>query len=300
MSSSRLKPFDYFEPATIEEAVDLLNTYGDTARVLAGGVDLIPRMRAGSLQAGCVVNIQRIPGLDYIETGPAGGLEFGAMASLHALETSAAVRTPYPALYDAIHQIASVQTKFMGTAVGNLCVATPASDVAPALAALEAELVVAGVAGERTIPVAGFYTDYQRTALTRGEMVTGVRLPSATAGSGAAFMNLVRTHADIAKVTVTAAVVLDGAVCREARIAVGAVAPTMFRARGAEDVLEGEELSDALVSKAAETAAREARPITDLRSSAEYRREMVRVLVGRTLHKAVDRARASSGEEVKP
>jgi carbon-monoxide dehydrogenase medium subunit len=299
MSAMRLSPFEYFEPSTVAEAVGLLDTYGAEAQVLAGGVDLIPRMRAGSVQVGYLVNIQRIAGLDYMRTGPAGGLEFGAMASLHALEGSTDLRQDYPALYDAIHQITSVQTKCMGTAVGNLCVATPASDVAPALAALDAELVVAGPERERTIPVAAFYLDYQRTALTRGEMVTGVRLPDNPPNRGAAFMNLVRTHADIAKVTVTAAIVFEGGICRDARIAVGAVAPTMFRAKEAEAALEGEELSDELVGKAAEIAAHEARPITDLRSTAEYRREMVSVLVGRTLHKAADRARASRGREVK-
>ena len=124
----------------------------------------------------------------------------------------------------------------MGTAVGNSVVATPASDVAPALAAYDAELVISGPDGDRRLPVSDFYPDYGRTALGRGELVTGVEVPAVPAGHGAAFLNLVRTHADIAKVTVTAAVVLEDGVCKQARIALGSVAPTMFRAREAEAV----------------------------------------------------------------
>ena len=166
---------------------------------------------AGSVKAGHLVNIQRVAGLDYMRRPVAGGIEFGAMASLHALERWEDLGPDYPALYDAIHQITSVQTKCMGTAVGNLCVATPASDVAPALAAYDAELVIAGPDGERRLPVADFYPAYGRTALGRGELVTGVeRARESPPATGPAFKNLVRTHADIAKVTVTAAVVSRG------------------------------------------------------------------------------------------
>jgi carbon-monoxide dehydrogenase medium subunit len=259
--------------------------------VLAGGVDLLPRMRAGSIKAGHLVNIQRVPGLDYMRRTASGGIEFGAMASLHSLEMWKNLADGYPALYDAIHQITSVQTKCMGTAVGNLCVATPASDVAPALAAYDAGLLMVGPNGDRRLAMADFYPAYGRTALGLGEFVTGVELPALPAGHGAAFKNLVRTHADIAKVTVTAAVVLDAGVCRQARIALGSVAPTMFRARAAEAVLEGNEPTEDLILKAAAEAASEATPIDDIRSTAEYRKATAGVLVGRALHKACERAR---------
>ena len=168
MSSSRLKPFEYFEPTTIKEAVSVLNAYGAKAQVLAGGIDLIPRMRTGAIQADYVVNIQAIPGLRDI-TLDGEGLRFGAMTRLHDLEKLGPLKTSYPILYDAVHQITSVQTKCMGTAVGNICVATPASDVAVALMALDARLRVAGPDGEREIPMSEFYKDYRRTALTSGE-----------------------------------------------------------------------------------------------------------------------------------
>lgn len=295
MSSSKLPPFEYYEPTTVAEATALLAKYGGDARVLAGGVDLLPRVRAGSIRARHLVNIQRVAGLDYLRRAAGGGIQFGAMASLHSLETWKELVSGYSALYDAIHQITSVQTKCMGTAVGNLCVATPASDVAPALAAYDAELLVAGPEGERWVPVADFYPAYGRTVLGLGEFVTGVRAPAVPAGHGAAFMNLVRIHADIAKVTVTAALVLENGVCTQARIALGSVAPTMFRAVGAEALLVGKQLTDDLLREAGAAAAAQATPIDDIRSTAEYRKTTAEVLTGRALHKAMDRASLGRG-----
>jgi carbon-monoxide dehydrogenase medium subunit len=290
MSSLRLKPFEYYEPDDTNEATELLAAWGAEAQVLAGGVDLIPRMRSGSVEARYVVNIQPIPGLDAIESG-ASGLRFGAMARLHDLEKTPSVNSSYPALFDAVHQITSVQTKCMGTAVGNICAATPASDVAVALMALDAVVEVVGPNGTRDIPMAEFYEGYRRLALKRGEMVVGVSVPAPPLGSGAAFMNLVRTHADIAKVTVAVALQTDGGRCTAARVAVGSVAPVTIRAMEAEAVLTGQTMDPQTVAKAAEAAAAATRPITDVRSTAEYRREMTAVLVSRALAKAAARAK---------
>ena len=304
MSASKLPPFEYYEPATVAEATEHLAAHGDNARVLAGGVDLLPRMRAGSVKAGHLINIQLVAGLDYLRrasgapaaAGAGTGIEFGAMANLRSLERWDGLKAGYRALYDAMHQITSVQTKYMGTAVGNLCVASPASDVAPALAAYDAILLISGPDGDRKLAVGDFYPAYGQTALGRGELVTGVQVPPLPAGFGAAFFNLVRTHADIAKVTVTAAVVLENGVCTQARIALGSVAPTMFRALEAEALLEGKELSDELIRAAAAAAAGKTHPIDDLRSTARYRKATAEVLVGRALHKAAERARASAAK----
>jgi carbon-monoxide dehydrogenase medium subunit len=287
-----LKPFDYFEPTTVKEAVKLLSTYGEKSQVLAGGIDLIPRMRKGAIKADYLINIQNIPELEYIKNGGGKGLKFGAIARLHSLETSREIQKNYPILYEAIHQITSVQTKYMGTAVGNICVATPASDVATVLLALDAELTITGANSERTEPMTKFYLDYLRTSLKQGEMVTGVSLPNPAKGSGTAFLNLVRTHADIAKISVAVAIIVENDTCQDARIAIGAAAPTVFRATKAEIALKGQKVSSQAIAKAAETAAGETKPITDLRSTAEYRKEMTRVLVTRALEKALERARA--------
>ena len=285
-----MKPFEYLEPGTVGEATRLLSKYGEKARILAGGIDLVPRMRRGELDADYVINIQRIPGLEEIVPNGKEGITFGAMSRLRSIEGSKPIRETHPILYEAVHQITSAQTKYMGTAVGNLCIATPVSDVATVLLALGAQLKVAGLGGVRTVPIDRFYAGYRLTCLQRGEMVTGVSLPHPPPGTGSAFMNLVRTHADIAKISVAAAIVIRDGVCREARIGIGAAAPTVFRAREAEGLLRGRRVVPELIDQAAATAAGETSPITDLRSTAEYRREMARVLVRRVLEKALERA----------
>lgn len=290
MSSLQLAPFRYYEPVTAVEAANLLHQYDTDAQVLAGGIDLLPRMRVGTTKADHVINIQNIPELNYIKTDSEAGLEFGAMATLHAMELSSEIREAYPILYEAIHQITSVQSKCMGTAVGNICVSTPASDVATALMALDAELIILGVNGSRRENIANFYTGYRRTTLSRGEFVVGVSVPKAKSGHGAAFMNLVRTHADIAKVTVAVAVVTRDNVCIDARIALGAVGPTVCRAYAAEKQLIENKWDDRLLSTVAATAAEHASPITDFRSTDVYRRETARVLVARALESAIARS----------
>jgi aerobic carbon-monoxide dehydrogenase medium subunit len=286
-----LKPFDYFEPETVEEASEYLTSHGGKAWVLAGGVDLIPRLRRGKINTDALVNIQKIPALDVIEANEAG-LKFGAMVRLRSLEASKIVRENCPALYDAIHQISSIQVKHMGTVVGNICVATPASDLATALIALGAELTIAGADGQRKEPLEAFYIEYGRTSLVAGEIVTEIILPNPSPGTGTAFLNLVRTHGDIAKVNVAVSVTMNEGICGEARIAVGAVAPIVFRATKAEALLKGQELNPEIIRRAGEAAAGETKPITDLRSTADYRRQMTGVLVRRALEKALEKRKA--------
>lgn len=288
MSSLQLAPFRYYEPVSAVEAAALLHEHGTGAQILAGGIDLLPRIRAGSTKADHVINIQNISGLDYIVFER--GLEFGATATLHSMERSPEIKRDYPILHEAIHQITSVQSKFMGTAVGNICVATPASDVATALMALNAELIVLGVDGSRRESIAKFYTGYRRTTLTRGELVIGVSVPRPETGQGAAFLNLVRTHADIAKVTVAVEVVIQDDVCVDARIALGAVGPTVCRAYAAEERLIGHKWDDRLIPAVAATAAEHTSPITDFRSTDVYRRDTTRILVARALRSAFSRS----------
>lgn len=286
-----MRAFEYFEPKTVGEATKYLFDHGETARILAGGVDLVPRMRKEEFETDYVLNIQRIEGLDRIDHDTTTGLRFGATTTLRALETSEWVRKGFPAFYQAIHQIASVQTKYMGTAVGNLCVGTPASDVATALYAHGASLSISGPEGDRTEPIQEFCTDYRCTSLKRGEMVTGVLVPPMKKGEACAFVNLVRTHADIAKLIVAVSIATEKDVCQEVRIAIGAAAPTVFRASKAERTLMGRTLTPQAIGEAAEAATGETRPVSDLRSTADYRREMARVLVRRALEKAAAAAK---------
>jgi carbon-monoxide dehydrogenase medium subunit len=281
-----LKSFEYFEPGTVEEAVGLLSSHEEKAKVLAGGVDLLPRMRQRKIQPEYIVNIQRIGELDNIEGDGTKGLRIGALTTLRSIECSPIIQKNYRALYEAVHQITSVQVKTMGTAVGNLCVASPASDIATVLVALGSELKVNGITGERTIPIENFFIGPGRSALKPGEMVRELLLPGLPQGTRGAFLNLVRTRSDIAKVSVAAIITVSNDTCQEARVALGAVAPTVFRAAKAEAVLKGHRLEPEVIEAAANAACEETRTISDLRSTAEYRKEMTRVLVRRALERA--------------
>ena len=286
-----LKPFDYFEPTTIEEATQILSKYGTKVKVLAGGVDLVARMRRRQVQPQYVLSILSIPGLDYIQSDKAG-LRFGALTTIRSIELSPIVEKDYAVLYEAASQIASVQVKTMGTAVGNLCVATPASDIASALYALGARLRIVGPASERIIPIENFFVGVNQTVLEPSEIVTEVILPSPAPQTGGAFFKLVRTASDIAKVNVAVSLTVTDNTCRDAKIALGSVAPTVFRATQAEEALKDSTLEPKVVEEAVQLAAQEAKPITDLRSTVEYREEMVRVLVRRAIGRALTRAKA--------
>ena len=287
-----LRPFEFFEPTSLDEAIRLLNIYGDRAKVMAGGVDLVLKMRLRQLMPQYVVSLQKLPGLDYIDAGKGAGLRFGALVTLRSIELSPIVQKEWILLYEAIHQISSVQVKTMGTVIGNLCVATPASDVAPALIALAAEIKVTGADSDKVIPVEHFFVAAGKTILEPHEIITEIAVSSLPAGTGGAFVKLAKTAADIAKVNAAVTVTVADERCKEARIALGSVAPTPIRATEAEEILQGQKLSEKTIARAAEAAAESVTPITDVRSTAIYRKEMVKVLVKDALEKAVARAKA--------
>ena len=290
--SRALKSFEYFEPRTVEEVVRILFMYGGEAKVLAGGVDLVPKMRKRQIQPKCLVSIQRIPGIDYIASDGAEGLRIGALTSLRSIELSPTIRKDYELLHEAIHQIASIQVKNMGTAVGNLCVATPASDIALPLLVLGAKLRIVGLTQERNVPIEKFFIGVGQTVLQPSEIVTEVLLPSPPAATGGAFLKLVRTATDVAKVNVAVTVTVTDGICQDVKIALGSVAPTPIRANKAEEALKGKKLDQETIAEAAETAAEETKPIDDIRSTAEYRKEVTKVLVRRAIEKASKRAKA--------
>jgi len=287
-----LKPFELFEPRTVEETLRLLSMYGAKAKVMAGGVDLVMKMRLRQLLPEYVVSVQGIPGLDYVEGDGERGLRIGALATLREIELSSVVQREYGVLYEGIKSIHTLQVKIMGTAVGNLCVATPASDVATPLFVLGAKLKIAGTTPEKVVPIEDFYIAVGKTVLEPNEIVTEIVVPSTPAGAGGAFLKLGKTKVDIPKVNVAVMVAVTDNTCREAKIALGSVAPTVIRATKAEEALAGGKLEDKIIARAAEAAAEEAKPITDVRSTAEYRKEIVRVLVKDAIEKAVERAKA--------
>jgi len=285
-----LNYFEYFEPMTVDEAMRLLSKYGAEAKLMAGGVDLVLKMRLRQLMPKYVISLQKLPGLDYIDGGGREDLKFGALVTLRSIELSPTIRKDWALLYEAIHQIASVQVKTMGTVVGNLCVATPASDIAPVLLVLAAKVKITGVASEKVIPVEHLFVAVGKTILEPHEIITEILVPRLPARTGGAFMKLAKTADDIAKVNVAVTVTVANGRYDEAKIALGSVAPTPIRAIKAEETLMGQKLDEKAIVRAAEAAAESVKPITDVRSTATYRKEMVKVLVKDALEKAVVRA----------
>lgn len=290
---SSLTSFDYHEPRSLQEAVELLSICGPGGRVLAGGCDLLPAIRRRQVRPGAVANIARVPGLARVSFD-GEELRILPMASLRSVERHPDVRGCFTALYEGIRSIASVQVKTTGTLVGNLCVATPASDISPPLMVLGGELRVLGTDGLRISPLHKLFAGTKRTSLMPGELVAGVRVPLPPPGTGSAFAKLTRTAADIAKINAAVRVTLVAGVCVDARVALGSVAPTSVRSPAAELVLTGSIPDERTIRRAAEAATESIRPITDIRSTAIYRRQAMTVLLTRVIVAAVERARGGS------
>jgi aerobic carbon-monoxide dehydrogenase medium subunit len=291
-----LRAFELLEPEDLDEAVRALDAADGQAKVLAGGVDLVSKMTRWEIEPAQLVSLARVPALDILEVDESGHLHVGAMTTLRSIEMSADVREGWPLLHEAVGHIASVQVKSMGTLVGNLCVATPASDVAPALCALDATMHIVGGRGARGVPIAEFFIPECRSVLMPGEIVREVTVPPVAKTAGTAFRKLAHTKACIAKVNVAVLVERDGESCGRARIALGAVASMVVRARSAEDLLRSEVFSLDLATRAAARVDDAIAPVTDLRSTAEYRRKTAMVLTRRAVVEAWDGAGAAPSD----
>ncbi|MDP7643156.1 MAG: xanthine dehydrogenase family protein subunit M [Anaerolineales bacterium] len=287
-----LQPFDYLEPKSLDEANAALGEYGSKAALLAGGTDLLVMMKSRIVNPKVVVNLKRIPGLGGI-AAENGNIRLGTLTSFLTITNSTLIRARLPALAEAAGWLGSVQTRYQATVGGNQCRAAPSADSPPALIVLGAQVHLVGLEGARTVPLDEFFTGPGQTILAPGEILTEIRVPTPTSASGAAYLrHSVRPLMDLAIVNVAAAVVLDeeGRSFTDVRIALGAVAPTPMRAQKAEAALRGQAVDEHLLDQAAELAAGEAQPISDVRSSAEYRRAMVRLLTRRALDRALARA----------
>jgi len=279
----------YFKPKKVEEAVSLITNYGDQAKILAGGTDLLVQMRDRSLTPKCIVDITNIPELNYVKQDR-DILKIGALATIRAVELSPIVKDKYVNLYEATHQMATTQIRNMGTVVGNICRASPAADTAPPLLALKSSVEIIGSSGTRIIPLEEFFLGPGQTALEPHEMVLAIHVPELPTGNGTAFLRVTRVAADLAKINVSSVVIIKNGICQDARIALGGIAPTPIRARKAEALLRDSRLNEELIKKAAGIAANETKPITDIRSTKEYRKELSEVLVRRTINISRQRA----------
>jgi aerobic carbon-monoxide dehydrogenase medium subunit len=288
--------FEYLEARTLPEAIALLGQDEGT-RVVAGATDFLVRWRQGSWKPRAVLSIQRIPGLDRIAYSPTTGLGLGPLATIRTLETHPLIQQHYPALSQAATTFAGVQIRNLATVGGNICNASPAGDTIPALIAYGAECRLIGPQGERLLPLESFVLGPGRTALQPAEILMELHLPPPLPHTGALYIkHSPRSAMDISTVGVASVVTLDGGdgICREVRIALGAVAPTVVRARTAETLLRGQRPEAGLIQQAARAAMEEASPIDDIRGTARHRRAIVEALVGRTLRSAIQMAQGVS------
>ena len=288
-----MRRFEYFAPQSLAEAIALFGEKGEGGRALAGGTDLVPQIKEGGKipMPSYVVSLRRLPELRGIEFSERTGLRIGAGVTMAELAESPVVRERYRALADGAGVVGSVQTMNMATVGGNICNAAPSADTAPPLLAYEALAVIAGPDGERELPLAEFWRGPNATALRPGELLRELRLPAPPPNTGGVYVRQTpRKQMDIAVVGVAVLLTLEGDRIKRARLALGAVAPTVIRARQAEAALEGQPVSEPLFAKAAQAAAAEASPISDQRGSAEFRRHLVRVTTERCLHEAARRA----------
>ena len=287
--------FEYHEPTSVAEAIDLGACFGADGRFLAGGTDLIIQMRRGKLRPRHVVSLHRVPGLDSIDAN--GSVTLGALVTHRALERHVAFQGRLRALVEGAEVVGGHQVRNVGTVGGNIVNASPAADVTPVLLALDATVTCVGPGGERTLPLDGFLSGPGQTALRPGELLTRLRFSALSERSATAFLKAGRRRAmEIAVVCVAARLTLDatGQRCTEARIALGAVAPTTRRARGAEQALVDRAPTPAVLREVGRLAAVESEPISDVRASARYRTLLVETLVTRALIRCLARIRETA------
>jgi carbon-monoxide dehydrogenase medium subunit len=289
-----IKDFERFAPKTLKEALALLDKYQDDCKVIAGGQSLLVLMKQGLVAPKYLVDIKGLSELSYIKDEK-GGLKIGALTTHRTIEKSPVIKKKYPVLAEMETRLASIQTRNWGTIAGNLCHADPAGDPAPVLIALNATLSTASVRGKRNMAVEDFTLDYFETALEPGELLTEIQIPAVPPHTGTAYTKFNIIESDLATVGVAVSVTLgsgDG-ICQNARIALGAAAPTPMRAKQAEAVLKGKKITDSLLQEAGEIASSEAEPISDIQASENYRRELVKVLIKRMGKEALARAKQS-------
>jgi carbon-monoxide dehydrogenase medium subunit len=278
--------FDYHAPGTVEEAVALLSKHGPDAKVLAGGHSLLPAMKLRLATPKVVVDLGRIPGLDGIRP-EGGGLAIGALATHAAIQGSELVKRVAPLLARVAGEIGDVQVRNLGTLVGSLCHADPAADWPAALLALDAQAVVVGPGGERSLPVSDLITGMLSTALSPDEIVREVRIPRPHPGSSA-YVKIAQSASGFAICGVAAQLVIEGGRAREIAVGVTGIADRAFRARGLEDALRGKPITSEAVAAAAAGLARGLELLSDLHASAEYRAHLAEICARRAILAAAE------------
>jgi len=287
-----IKDFEYSAPGTLDEALRLISQYGEDCKIIAGGQSLLLLMRQGLVDPPYLVDIKGISSLAYINISENGDLNIGALTTHRAIEVSREIQQKFSILSEMEQNIAAVENRNWGSIGGNLCHADPAGDPSPVLIALKARLKIASVRGERTLAVEDFARDYFDADLAHDEILTEIQVPCPAPRTGSKYTKFSLLEGDFALASVAMSITLNAKsdICDDARIALGSVNSTTMRAREAEKVLIGKKITDELLAEAGKIASEESDPIDDIGASAEYRLELVKVLVKRIGKEALSRA----------
>lgn len=291
-----MQAIEYASPQSVDDVVALLQQKGDMARVLSGGTDLLVALREGRRQAEVVIDVKRLPETSELTYDPKQGLTLGAAVPCYRIYDNKEIAAAYPGLIDSASLIGGVQIQGRASIGGNLCNASPAADSIPSLIAHKAIANIAGPNGRRSLPVEEFCVAPGRTALQPGEFLISLSLPAPQPGFAGAYLRFIpRNEMDIAVVGAGVTVQLDENRSKfvSARVALGAVAPKPLFVAAAGEALAGQPVNAESIAKAAQIAQEAATPITDMRGTAEYRKQMAGVLTRRALEKAIERAKAS-------
>jgi aerobic carbon-monoxide dehydrogenase medium subunit len=283
----KLPRFTYIEAQSLAEACTLLAERPRDTKLVAGGTDVLVKMKHRRLTPSTLVSMKGIAELDHIRYEPGTGLSIGPLVTIEAVKCSSVVRDRYPVLQQAAGYMATVVIRNRATVAGNICNGSPSAEMAPGLIVLGAEVLVVGPAGGRSVAIEDFFTGPGSTVLGPGEIVAEIRVPEPPPASVAVYEKHSLRRMDVAMVGVAAAVVPAGELCADIKIALSAVAPTPIRALKAEALLRGYVPTAALVAAAANAAAEESRPITDIRGSAAARRAITEALTGQVVHQAL-------------
>ncbi len=289
-----MQTFDYVKAKSVTEVVSLMSQHNGHARVLAGGTDLLVGLREGRLSADVVIDVKKLPELSEMSYSTKNGLRLGAAVACHRMYEDKVISATYPGLMDSATLIGGVQIQGRASMGGNLCNSSPAADATPSLIVHAAICHIAGPDGLRTVPVEEFCTAPGKNCLRKGEFLVYLEIPAPIVGSGAAYLRFIpRNEMDIAVVGVGASVVLDETRSKfvSARISLGAVAPTPLFVKEAGEALAGLPVNSASIEIAAKLAQDAAKPISDMRGTAEYRKHISAVMTRRTIEKAVERAK---------
>jgi aerobic carbon-monoxide dehydrogenase medium subunit len=282
--------FDYIEPTTLKKAFALLEKHGDDARVIAGGTSLLIMMRQRLLMPRVVISLARIPKFSTIAYNPKEGLRIGAGARHRDIELSSIVKRHYPLLHETFRKVAQPRIRNMGTVGGNLAAGDPLTDPGSSLIALDANVVLTSSQGRRALRLDEFFVDYYQTALNPGELLTEIHVPPPQRPGWSHIKFTPRSVEDFATVGVAITLSAKNGVCEDVRLGLNSVASTIVHAKRAEAVLRGQNITEAKLNEMGEIAATEVDPMDDNRGSAEYKREMVKVLVRRAAQEALQRA----------